>query len=328
MCGEARPEHVGRELTLAGWAARRRDHGGLVFVDLRDHTGITQLVVNPERSPAAAELAKEIRNEFVLRARGEVVRRAPETVNEAMPTGGVELQVDELEIVSRSEPLPFQVDEENVEEGTRLRYRYLDLRGERMQRNLRLSATVVAAIRRFMDEQGFVDVWTPNLTKATPEGARDFLVPSRLSPGEFYALPQSPQLFKQMLMMAGYERYYQIARCFRDEDLRADRQPEFTQLDMEMSFVEQEDVGCSRASTRRRASRSRRRRGRGSRPTRRCCATAPTSPTCASGSRSPTSARRWPRPSSASSPACSAAAGWSAGSTRARASCRARTSTG
>jgi aspartyl-tRNA synthetase len=241
-CGEVTAERVGERLTLSGWAARRRDHGGLVFVDLRDHTGLIQLVINPERSPDAAAVAHEVRNEFVLRARGEVVRRAPEAVNRNLPTGEVEVQVDELEIVSRSEPLPFQLDEENVDENTRLRYRYLDLRSDRMQRNLRLSATVVAAIRRFMDAQGFVDIWTPNLTKATPEGARDFLVPVRLQPGHFFALPQSPQLFKQILMVSGFDRYYQIAVCFRDEDLRADRQFEFRQLDLELAFPTRDDV--------------------------------------------------------------------------------------
>jgi aspartyl-tRNA synthetase len=241
-CGEVTAERVGERLTLSGWAARRRDHGGLVFVDLRDHTGLIQLVINPERSPDAAAVAHEVRNEFVLRARGEVVRRAPEAVNPNLPTGEVEVQVDELEIVSRSEPLPFQLDEENIDENTRLRYRYLDLRSDRMQRNLRLSATVVAAIRRFMDAQGFVDIWTPNLTKATPEGARDFLVPVRLQPWHFFALPQSPQLFKQILMVSGFDRYYQIAVCFRDEDLRADRQFEFRQLDLELAFPTRDDV--------------------------------------------------------------------------------------
>ena len=240
--GELRKEHVGQRLALAGWAARRRDHGGLVFIDLRDEGGLAQLVINPERAPQAAEVAHGVRNEFVIRAEGEVTARAPEAVNPSLPTGEVELQVDELEIVSRSEPLPFQVDEENIDESTRLRYRYLDLRREHMQRNLRLSATVVAAIRRYMDEHGFVDIWTPNLTKATPEGARDFLVPVRLQPGRFFALPQSPQIFKQILMVAGMGRYYQIATCFRDEDLRADRQFEFRQLDLELSFPTREDV--------------------------------------------------------------------------------------
>ena len=242
MAGTLRKDRVGERLALAGWAARRRDHGGLIFIDLRDESGLAQLVINPERAPEAAKVAHEIRNEFVIRAVGEVAARAPEAVNPSLPTGEVELQVDELEIVSRSEPLPFQLDDENVEENTRLRYRYLDLRRDRMQRNLRLSAAVVSAIRRFMDEHGFVDVWTPNLTKATPEGARDFVVPVRLQPGRFFVLPQSPQLFKQILMVAGYGRYYQIATCFRDEDLRADRQFEFRQLDLELSFPTREDV--------------------------------------------------------------------------------------
>jgi len=240
--GELRKEHVGQRLALAGWVGRRRDHGGLVFIDLRDESGLAQLVINPERTEEAAAVAHGVRNEFVVRAEGEVAARAPEAVNPSLPTGEVELQVDQLEIVSRSEPLPFQLDEENVDEVTRLRYRYLDLRRERMQRNLRLSAAVLSAIRRFMDERGFVDVWTPNLTKATPEGARDFVVPVRLQPGRFFVLPQSPQLFKQILMVAGFGRYYQIATCFRDEDLRADRQFEFRQLDLELSFPTREEV--------------------------------------------------------------------------------------
>src|SRR5881409_3497821 len=240
--GDVRPEQVGARLTLAGWVARRRDHGGLIFVDLRDHTGIVQLVVNPERAPEAARTAHDIRSEFVLRAQGEVVRRAPDAVNPNIATGEVELQVDELEIVARSDPLPFQLDDEGVEEPLRLRYRYLDLRRDRMQRNLRLSATVIAAIRRSMEEEGFIDVWTPSMTLGTPEGARDFLVPVRLQPGKFFALAQSPQLFKQLCMVGGIDRYYQIATCWRDEDLRADRQFEFRQIDLEMAFVEQQDV--------------------------------------------------------------------------------------
>ena len=240
MCGEPRREHVGRELTLAGWAARRRDHGGLVFVDLRDHTGVTQLVINPERSPAAAGLAGEIRNEFVLRARGELVARSDETVNPKMATGEVELAVDELEVVSRSTPLPFQLDEENVDETLRLRYRWLDLRREKLQRNLRLRAQMVGIIRRHMERAGYLDIQTPILYKSTPEGARDFVVPSRLHRGRFFALPQSPQILKQLTMVAGFDRYYQIAICFRDEDLRADRVQEITQLDVEMSFPDRE----------------------------------------------------------------------------------------
>jgi aspartyl-tRNA synthetase len=241
-CGEVRPEHVGRRLTLAGWADTRRDHGGLVFIDLRDATGLCQLVVNPERAPEAAKVAHDVRNEFVLRAVGEVVPRAPEAVNPNLPTGEIEVQVDELEVVSTSAPLPFQLEEEGVDENIRLRYRWLDLRRERMQRNLRLSATVVAAIRRQMEELGFVDIWTPSLTKGTPEGARDFLVPVRLQPGRFFALAQSPQLFKQLFMIAGFDRYYQIVTCYRDEDLRADRQFEFRQLDLELAFPSREDV--------------------------------------------------------------------------------------
>jgi aspartyl-tRNA synthetase len=240
-CGELRPEHVGSRLTVAGWTAKRRDHGGLVFVDLRDHTGVCQLVINPERSPTAIEMAHEIRNEFVLQAEGEVVERSPENVNPSLPTGAVELQVDRLEIVSRSEPLPFQLEDE-VDETLRLRYRWLDLRTDRMQRNLRLSAKVVAAIRAKMEELGFVDLWTPSLTRTAPEGARDFLVPVRLQPGKFFALAQSPQLYKQLSVIGGLDRYYQIATCWRDEDLRADRQFEFRQLDVEMAFPEREDV--------------------------------------------------------------------------------------
>jgi aspartyl-tRNA synthetase len=241
-CGEPHERDVGKRLQLAGWAARRRDHGGLIFIDLRDHTGICQLVVNPEHAPEAAETAHAVRSEFVLRAEGELVHRAPEAVNPTLGTGDVELQVDALEILARSEPLPFQLDEDNVDESVRLRYRYLDLRRDHMQHNLRLSASVVSAIRRYMESRGFIDVWTPNLTKATPEGARDFVVPVRLQPGRFFALPQSPQLFKQTLMVAGFDRYYQIATCFRDEDLRADRQFEFRQLDVELAFPIREDV--------------------------------------------------------------------------------------
>jgi aspartyl-tRNA synthetase len=241
-CGEPRTELVGERLTLAGWVDTRRDHGGLVFVDLRDHTGVCQLVINPERTPDAHAVAHELRNEFVVQAEGELVARAPEAVNPSLPTGGVELQVDRLEIVSRSTPLPFQLDEEHVDENLRLRYRWLDLRRGQMQRNLRLSHTVVQSIRRTMDEREFVDVWTPSMTRGTPEGARDFLVPVRLQPGKFFALAQSPQLFKQLCMIGGLDRYYQIATCWRDEDLRADRQFEFRQLDLEMAFVEREDV--------------------------------------------------------------------------------------
>ncbi len=241
-CGVLTAADAGRRVTLAGWTDTRRDHGGLVFVDLRDHTGKVQLVLNPERAPAAVETAHEIRNEFVLQAEGEVVLRAAEAVNPNLPTGEIEVQVDTLRILSRSEPLPFQLDEENVDEVLRLRYRWLDMRTERMQRNLRLNHTVIAAIRRTMDELEFIDVWTPSMTKGTPEGARDFVVPVRLQPGRFFALAQSPQLFKQLCMIGGLDRYYQIATCWRDEDLRADRQFEFRQLDLEMAFVDREDV--------------------------------------------------------------------------------------
>jgi len=241
-CGEVSSDRVGDTVSVAGWVARRRDHGGLIFIDLRDHTGIVQLVVNPDRAPGAAKIAHDIRSEFVVHARGDVVRRAPEAVNPNISTGEVEIQVDDLEIVARSEPLPFQLDDEGVEEPTRLRYRYLDLRRDRMQRNLRLSATVIAAIRGSMEQQRFIDVWTPSMTLGTPEGARDFLVPVRLQPGKFFALAQSPQLFKQTFMIGGVDRYYQIASCWRDEDLRADRQFEFRQLDLELAFPTREDV--------------------------------------------------------------------------------------
>jgi aspartyl-tRNA synthetase len=240
MCGEVRTDHVGRRLALAGWVDTRRDHGGLVFVDLRDRSGLCQLVVNPERAPEASAAAHAVRNEFVLRAEGEVVRRAPENVNADLPTGEVELQVDRLEILSRCPPLPFQLDEEGVDETLRLRYRWLDLRRPRMQRNIQLRARMVSTIRRVMERDGFLDIQTPILFKPTPEGARDFIVPSRLQPGRFFALPQSPQILKQLLVIAGFDRYYQIAICFRDEDLRADRVQEITQLDVEMAFPDQE----------------------------------------------------------------------------------------
>jgi aspartyl-tRNA synthetase len=223
-------------VTVAGWVDTRRDHGGLVFVDLRDHTGKVQLVLKE------SEVVHELRNEFVVQAVGAVAARAANAVNPNLATGAVEIQVERLTILSRSTPLPFQVGDDTVEETTRLRYRWLDMRGERMQRNLRLSHAAVSGIRRTMDELGFVDIWTPAMTRGTPEGARDFLVPVRLQPGKFFALAQSPQLFKQLCMIGGLDRYYQIATCWRDEDLRADRQFEFRQLDLEMAFVEREDV--------------------------------------------------------------------------------------
>ncbi len=242
MCGEVQPEDVGRRVTLAGWADSRRDHGGLVFIDLRDQSGICQLVINPERAPEPSKTAHDVRNEFVLRAQGEVVKRAPDAVNPNIPTGEVEVQVDELEVLSRSTPLPFQLDEEGVDETLRLRYRWLDLRRPKMQRNMALRAQMVSTIRRTMEEAGFLEIETPILFKPTPEGARDFVVPSRLQPGRFFALPQSPQILKQLLVIAGFDRYFQIARCFRDEDLRADRVQEITQLDVEMAFPDQDFI--------------------------------------------------------------------------------------
>jgi aspartyl-tRNA synthetase len=235
-CGELGKDDVGRRVTVAGWVDTRRDHGGLVFVDLRDHTGKVQLVLKE------TDTAHALRNEFVLQAVGEVAARAPEAVNPNLATGEVEIQVDTLTVLSRSTPLPFQIDEENVDEVTRLRYRWLDLRSDRMQRNLRQSHAAIGGIRRTMDDLGFVDIWTPSMTRGTPEGARDFLVPVRLQPGKFFALAQSPQLFKQLCMIGGLDRYYQIATCWRDEDLRADRQFEFRQLDLEMAFAEAQDV--------------------------------------------------------------------------------------
>ena len=235
-----RPADAGRRVKLAGWVANRRDHGGLVFIDLRDEEGLVQVVVNPERAPAAAEAAHGLRNEFVIAVAGAVVSRSPETLNEQMATGAIELQADELEVVSRSTPLPFQLDEEGVDETLRIRYRWLDLRRARMQRNIRTRAKLVSIIRSEMEREGFVDIETPIMAKPTPEGARDFLVPTRLQPGRFFALPQSPQIYKQLLVISGFERYYQIARCFRDEDLRADRLQELSQLDVEMAFPDRE----------------------------------------------------------------------------------------
>jgi aspartyl-tRNA synthetase len=243
-CGEVLAERVDTEVRVAGWVNRRRDHGGLIFIDLRDRTGIVQLVFNPDSSGASFELAHKLRAEDVLSASGTVVRRSEDTVNPDLATGEVELLVTGAELLAGAETPPFQVEgfSGEVGEDTRLRYRYLDLRREQMQRALALRHRVVAAMREFLDEEGFLDIETPVLTRSTPEGARDFLVPSRQQQGSFYALPQSPQLFKQLLMMSGFERYYQVARCFRDEATRADRQAEFTQLDVEMSFVDVEDV--------------------------------------------------------------------------------------
>lgn len=233
-------DDVGRSVQLAGWVARRRDHGGLIFADLRDEEGLLQVVINPERSAAAAAAARDLRNEFVIQVRGEVVRRTPETVNTNMATGEIEVQADSLTVLSRSTPLPFQLDEEGVDETLRIRYRWLDLRRPKMQRNIRIRGKLLSIIRQEMERDGFVDIETPIMGKPTPEGARDFLIPTRLQPGRFFALPQSPQIYKQLLVIAGFERYFQIARCFRDEDLRADRLQELTQLDVETAFPEVE----------------------------------------------------------------------------------------
>jgi aspartyl-tRNA synthetase len=243
-CGQVLADRVDSQARVAGWVHRRRDHGGLIFIDLRDRSGIVQLVFNPDSSGASFELAHKLRAEDVLSAAGTVVRRSPETVNPELPTGEVELLVGEADLLADAQTPPFQIEgyAGEASEDLRLRYRYLDLRREQMREGLVLRHRVTAAIREFLDGEGFVDVETPILTRSTPEGARDFLVPSRNQTGSFYALPQSPQLFKQLLMVSGFERYYQIARCFRDEATRADRQPEFTQLDLEMSFVEAEDV--------------------------------------------------------------------------------------
>jgi aspartyl-tRNA synthetase len=241
--GQLRAGDVGERVRVAGWVHRRRDHGGLIFIDLRDRTGLLQLVFRPEEAPEAHAAAGSLRGEDVLTAEGDLVPREEGTVNPALPTGEVELAVAELEQLADSETPPFQIDEdEPVGEELRLRYRYLDLRKQRMRDNVILRHEVVKAIRDHLSEEGFLEIETPIMTRSTPEGARDFLVPSRLIRGSWYALPQSPQLFKQLLMMSGFERYFQIARCFRDEDFRADRQPEFTQLDMELAFVDEEDV--------------------------------------------------------------------------------------
>jgi aspartyl-tRNA synthetase len=237
-CGEINVVHLDKDVEICGWVNHRRDHGGVIFIDLRDREGLVQIVFDPALAESFA-LAEKVRNEYVLKIQGKVRRRPPGTENPNLPTGQVEILGQSVEILNSAETPPFQIDDENIQEEARLRYRYIDLRRTLMQRNLRMRARVCQTMRRFLDDNGFIEFETPMLTKATPEGARDYLVPSRTHPGKFFALPQSPQLFKQLLMMGGMDRYYQIVRCFRDEDLRADRQPEFTQLDIETSFLDE-----------------------------------------------------------------------------------------
>jgi aspartyl-tRNA synthetase len=239
-CGQVDDKLIGQEVTVAGWVHRRRDHGGVIFVDLRDREGLLQIVFDPDAAAIFKE-AERLRGEFVIKVKGRVRERPAGTINSNLASGRVELLAQELEVLNRSEPLPFQLDE-TVGEEVRLKYRYLDLRREVMSQRLRLRHRITRSMRHFLDNNGFIDLETPMLTKATPEGARDYLVPSRTHPGKFFALPQSPQIFKQLLMISGFDRYYQIVRCFRDEDLRADRQPEFTQLDIETSFLSQDDI--------------------------------------------------------------------------------------
>ena len=240
-CGVVDAALIDSEVTLCGWVHKRRDHGGVIFIDLRDREGLVQVVVDPDTAEIF-NTAEQVRNEFVLQISGRVRNRPAGTINPELRTGEIEVLAKDLKVLNAAETPPFQLDDDDVQEETRMRYRYVDLRRPDMQRRMRLRSTVTQKLREALNEQGFLDVETPILTRATPEGARDYLVPSRAHQGEFFALPQSPQLFKQILMMSGIDRYYQFARCFRDEDLRADRQPEFSQLDIEMSFVEEKDV--------------------------------------------------------------------------------------
>jgi aspartyl-tRNA synthetase len=241
-CGDVTEQFLGQTVTVSGWAHRRRDHGGVIFVDLRDREGLVQVVIHPE-NPDIFSLGEKIRNEFVLQVTGKVQPRLEGTVNDKLKTGKIEIIAEHVEILNSADPVPFRIDEhQTISEEVRLKYRYLDLRRHEMLQRLRTRANITRLMREFLNDQGFVDVETPFLTKSTPEGARDYLVPSRVHPGEFFALPQSPQLFKQLLMMSGIDKYYQIVKCFRDEDLRADRQPEFTQLDIEMSFIDEHDI--------------------------------------------------------------------------------------
>ena len=240
-CGELNSGHIGQEIELCGWVHRRRDHGGVIFLDLRDRAGLAQIVFDPDRAESFA-IADSVRNEFVIKITGKVRHRPEGTINSDLTTGEIEILGHAIEILNKSKTPPIQIDDENVHDDIKLRYRYIDLRRSLMQKNLQLRSKIVKELRAFLDNKGFLDIETPMLTKATPEGARDYLVPSRTQPGNFFALPQSPQLFKQLLMIAGMDRYYQIVRCFRDEDLRADRQPEFTQLDIETSFLNENDI--------------------------------------------------------------------------------------
>lgn len=246
-CGQLRSTDIGKTVTLCGWVDRRRDHGGVIFLDLRDRMGIVQIVSDPQRTPESYNIAETMRSEYVVKITGRVSERPEESLNTKLATGEVEIYADRIELLNAlGKQLPFQIsttENESVKEELRLKYRYLDIRRDRMTRNLQLRHAVVKAIRRFLeDQEHFIEIETPILTRSTPEGARDYVLPSRVNPGEWFALPQSPQLFKQLLMVSGMDRYYQIARCFRDEDLRADRQPEFTQLDMEMSFMSQDEI--------------------------------------------------------------------------------------